>query len=129
MKTLNITLLTLLKITQSIDFLDDIKMLISKGEAKHISLRKLMPFIDDDGLIRVGGLLHNSDLPYNVKHPILLSKNNPLLKLIIFECHEKTLHGGYVNRRYWILSGNQLAKTIIDSCMRCFEITRKLLVK
>lgn len=130
-RTLNETLVTLLKITQAIDFPDDIKMLISKGEAKQISLLKLMPFIDDEGLVRVGGRLQNSDLPYNVKHPILLSKNNPLSRLIILECHEKTLHGGvsltmsYVNRKYWILSGNQLAKTIIDSCMHCFRYYAK----
>lgn len=90
-----------------------------------------MPLIDENGILRVGGRLQNSDLPYAVKHPILLSKLNPLSQLIILDAHERTLHGGltltmaYVNRRYWIVSGNQLAKNIIYKCMRCFKYAAK----
>ncbi|XP_037822286.1 uncharacterized protein LOC119610934 [Lucilia sericata] len=128
---LNTTLENLIKITQAIDFPNDLKLLIRKGEVKQKALRKLMPFVDEEGIIRVGGRLQNSNLPFNVKHPILLSNRNPLAKLIIHNAHEKTLHGGisltmsYVNRKYWIISGNQLAKAVITNCMRCFTYSAK----
>ncbi|XP_046810049.1 uncharacterized protein LOC124420623 [Lucilia cuprina] len=128
---LNATLENLIKITQAIDFPNDLKLLIRKGEVKQKALRKLMPFVDEEGIIRVGGRLQNSNLPFNVKHPILLSNRNPLAKLIIHNAHEKTLHGGisltmsYVNRKYWIISGNQLAKAVITNCMRCFTYSAK----
>lgn len=130
-KTLNMTLNILLKITQDIDFSEDIKTLLSKGSVHNKGLLKLIPFLDTDGILRVGGRLQNSDLPYNIKHPILLAKNNPLSRLIILDAHERTLHGGlsltmaYVNRKYWIISGNQLAKNIIGGCMRCFRYYAK----
>ena len=37
--------------------------------SKTSSLYKLNPFIDKMGLLRVGGRLHRSDLPYELKHP------------------------------------------------------------
>ena len=45
-----------------------------------------MPFLDSDNLIRVKGRLQN--LLYDIKHPILLSKNNPLSRLTILDAHE-----------------------------------------
>ncbi|XP_065368797.1 uncharacterized protein LOC135961232 [Calliphora vicina] len=129
--TINNTLKRLLKITQAIDFPENTRKQILNGDAKRNSLLKLMPFIGNDDFIRVGGRLRNSTLPYDVKHPILLSKMNPLSSLIIREAHENTLHGGitltmsYVNRKYWIVSGNRLAKKIIGSCIRCFKYSAK----
>lgn len=119
------------KLTQSIDFCDEIKMLSTNREINHSPMLKLMPFLDNNGIIRVGGRLQNSELPYDVKHPILLTKSNPLSKLIISDAHEKTLHGGltltlaYVNKHFWILSGTQLAKSIIQKCMKCFKYSAK----
>ncbi|XP_037821181.1 uncharacterized protein LOC119610139 [Lucilia sericata] len=90
-----------------------------------------MPFLDENGIIRVGGRLQNSTLSYNVKHPIVLAKSNPLSEYIIKDSHERTLHGGItltmsvVNRKFWIVSGNQLAKSIIYKCMKCFRYSAK----
>ena len=70
-----------------------------------------MPLLDDNGNIRVGGRLQNSDFNYSLKHPIILSKSNPLSKLIILDVHENSLHGGVtltmsiVNRKFWFVSG------------------------
>ncbi|GFY24196.1 DUF5641 domain-containing protein [Trichonephila clavipes] len=38
----------------------------------------LSPFLDDKGIIRVGGRLKHSRLPYSSKHPILLPAKNDL---------------------------------------------------
>ena len=52
-------------------------------------LSSLCPFIDKDGLIRVGGRLKFADLPVEAKQPIILPKSHHVTKLIIRNDHEK----------------------------------------
>ncbi|GFW18653.1 integrase catalytic domain-containing protein [Trichonephila clavipes] len=49
---------------------------------------------DSDGLLRVGGRLSNSDLPYVNKHPAILPGNHNLTVQIIAHFHRKNLHTG-----------------------------------
>jgi hypothetical protein len=39
------------------------------------SVSRLDPFLDKDGVLRVGGRIHRSDLGFEEKHPIILPKN------------------------------------------------------
>ena len=55
-------------------------------------LLRLDPFIDDQGLIRVGGRLENSTLPFAVKHPIILPRCSHVTELIIDHFHERVKH-------------------------------------
>ncbi|GFX97429.1 integrase catalytic domain-containing protein [Trichonephila clavipes] len=76
-------------------FLAEIKSLQSKGVVSPNSkLRNLNPFIDSDGLLRVGGRLSNSDLPYVNKHPAILPGIHNLTVQIIVHFHRKNLHTG-----------------------------------
>ena len=52
-------------------------------------LLRLDPFIDDQGLIRVGGRLENSTLPFAVKHPIMLPRCSQVTELIIDHFRER----------------------------------------
>ncbi|XP_060810506.1 uncharacterized protein LOC132904364 [Amyelois transitella] len=45
---------------------------LRNGKLSDSSLLKLNPFIDKEGLLRVGGRLSNSELDFGQKHPILL---------------------------------------------------------
>jgi hypothetical protein len=45
--------------------------------------QSLNPFIDKEGILRVGGRLSNSPIPFQQKHPIILPKS-PITKLIIY---------------------------------------------
>ena len=58
------------------------------------SIQKLDPFLDSDGLIRVGGRLRNSNLPELEKHPVIIPKGCPLSTLIISHFHNKVTHQG-----------------------------------
>lgn len=58
------------------------------------TLRKLCPFVDADGLLRVGGRLSHSQLGSDQKHPLLLPRDHRLTSLIIFEYHRKFSHPG-----------------------------------
>ncbi|XP_052855136.1 uncharacterized protein LOC128263898 [Drosophila gunungcola] len=52
-------------------------------------LISLMPILSSEGLLRVGGRLQNASLDYEAKHPILLPKDHPVTRAIIFYYHEK----------------------------------------
>lgn len=92
---------------------------------KRSSLITLSPFLDKNGLIRVGGRLENACLPYSFKHPILIPSNQHITKLIINEAHLKTMHGGiqqtinYVRTRYWVINLKAAVKKCIHNCKTC----------
>ncbi|GBN53145.1 hypothetical protein AVEN_86224-1 [Araneus ventricosus] len=50
-------------------------------------LKLLSPFLDSQGILRVGGRLRNSILPYNSKHPILLPAKHKVTDMIIQYYH------------------------------------------
>jgi hypothetical protein len=56
-------------------------------------LQQLNPFLDKEGILRVGGRLNNSPMPFNQKHSIILPKA-PVTALIIEQEH-RTNHPGY----------------------------------
>lgn len=88
------------------------------------SLRKLRPFIDSDGLLRVGGRLQLLNDGTDVKHPILLPKGT-LANAIITEEHERMLHAGpmlllsTIRQRYWPLNGRNATRWVVRNCVRC----------
>ncbi|GFT64071.1 integrase catalytic domain-containing protein [Trichonephila clavipes] len=109
-------------------FLAEIKSLQSKGVVSPNSkLRNLKPFIDSDGLLRVGGRLSNSDLPYVNKHPAILPGNHNLTVQIIVHFHRKNLHTGassllhYVREKFWPLNGRSLCRKVVHECLVCFK--------
>ena len=90
-------------------------------------LRSLLPFIDDDGVMRVGGRLQYSLLSYDEKHPIILPASSHLSELIIRHAHQATLHGGpqlmlsYIVRRYWIIGVKPRLESLYRKCVRCLR--------
>lgn len=118
----------LIKITQAVSFHEEIKLLRLENRVSNQSnILKFSPFLDEMGILRVGGRLSNSTIPYNTKHPILLSKQNPLSFLIFLDAHIKTFHGSlqlmqsYVSRNYWIVSARNIAKRVQHKCTVCFK--------
>ncbi|XP_036138375.1 uncharacterized protein LOC118644288 [Monomorium pharaonis] len=79
------------------------------------SFAGLNPFIDEDGLLRVGGRLQASDLTFAQKHPILLPSRNRITDQIIREIHEQYHHTGIqttlytLRQRFWLLDGRNQA--------------------
>ncbi|XP_064624612.1 uncharacterized protein LOC135486060 [Lineus longissimus] len=90
------------------------------------SLKDLSPFIDKDGLIRVGGRLDRSDLPYDAKHPIILPKNHHVTELVIRHYHKIGRHIRGVNGlladirvRFWPVNGREAVKKSGRGCIDC----------
>ena len=63
---------------------------LSKGSC----LQALHPIIDQSGLLRVGGRVHNSDFAYSQRHPVILHGQHQLTRLIIQAEHIRFLHAG-----------------------------------
>ena len=89
-------------------------------------LLRLNPFLDDDGIIRVGGRLKDSPLSYNVKYPIVLPKLAAISDLIIRWYHQQVQHGGrnmtlskIRAEGYWIIGANSKTRQCIFNCVPC----------
>ncbi|CAB0005310.1 unnamed protein product, partial [Nesidiocoris tenuis] len=54
--------------------------------------KKLGLFLDDNGILRVGGRLKYAQIPFDAKHPALLPQDSELTNLIINQAHEDCLH-------------------------------------
>lgn len=114
---------------QEVSFAIDYAMLSSKKSLPVKSnLLSLYPFIDGNGLIRVGGRLHNSQLDYDARHPILLPKGHPVTNAIIVHYHQKLLHAGprsllaTIRQAYWPIGGIKTVASVINKCLRCFRL-------
>lgn len=91
-------------------------------------LRNLNIFLDDKGLLRVGGRLVHSDIPYDQKHPILLPRTHRFTELLIDDFHKTHNHPGattlhsIIQQQYWIISGRQTVKSRIKNCISCYRV-------
>ncbi|XP_045535769.1 uncharacterized protein LOC123721327 [Papilio machaon] len=108
-----------------------------KNVSKNNGLISLNPYLDDRGLMRVGGRIQNSQLDDNMKHPIIVPYQSHLTKLLISDAHQRVLHGGpqltlnFLRSKYWIVRGKQLIKAHIHNCVPCIRhaaVTRNQLM-
>ncbi|GBO28884.1 hypothetical protein AVEN_13783-1 [Araneus ventricosus] len=91
----------------------------------------LSPFLDNKGVMRVGGRLKNSQLPYSGKHPIILPSKGKLTEMIVRYYHEKYFHLGpqhllfQVRQKYWPIRGRNVCRKIVHNCVVCFKVKPK----
>ncbi len=83
------------------------------------------PYLDDHGIIRVGGRINGSALLEEHRHPTILPKVSDLVRLLVHQTHIDTLHGGTqlmlhtLRYRYWILNARQVVRSSIHKCVIC----------
>ncbi|XP_066600040.1 uncharacterized protein [Prorops nasuta] len=121
--------IAIIRLVQATAFKDELVcMKNGRGIAKRSALYKLHPFLDDNGIIRVGGRLIHSALPFPAKHPPILPKMSSLSQLYIRYAHRSALHArptltlGILLQKVWILGAIGLVKCHVRSCVRCFRI-------
>ncbi len=89
------------------------------------SLYALHPFIDDSGLMRVGGRVHNSGFAFSQRHPVILYGQHKLTKLIIETEHVRLLHAGptlvnsSLSRRFHIVGQRRVTRSLTRACVTC----------
>lgn len=112
-------------------FNSKIKLLMQNKPLKRC-LTFVDPFIDDKGLIRIGGRLDCETIPYSQKHPAVLPNESRITKLIINYEHIRNLHAGpkitlsSINIKIWIINGIREVKKITSKCLTCFRLKAKV---
>ncbi|XP_029158464.1 uncharacterized protein LOC114942474 [Nylanderia fulva] len=96
----------------------------NKRLSRNSALISLNPFLDANGLLRVGGRLEHSHLPFQSKHPVLLA-DHPITTMLIRYTHIASLHAGLqstlskIRQEFWIIKSRPLVKSVIYRCVRC----------
>ena len=118
----------LLKSVQEVEFEEELKALRSnKSIPKTSKLLTLNPFLDERGVLRVGGRLENSNLAYGQKHQVILPSKNHFTLLLIDKIHKETLHGGTqltlskIREDFWIVNGRNTVRFQLFKCVTCFR--------
>ena len=95
-------------------------------------LSSLDPFLDEHGLLRVGGRIQKSSFLYGVKHPLIIPKDTHITRLIINHHHEKIHHQGrgmtmnqLRSSGFWIIGCSKAVSSCIFKCVTCRRLRRR----
>ncbi|XP_070525097.1 uncharacterized protein [Cardiocondyla obscurior] len=116
----------LIKCTQRSVFFQDIETLrVKNNVSKRSQLKKLNPYLDKEGILRVKGRLRHSVLQFNTKFPPILPKHSNLSSMYVYFAHQECWHGGVtltlstLRTHVWILGASSLVKKILRNCTKC----------
>ncbi|XP_023948869.2 uncharacterized protein LOC112053624 [Bicyclus anynana] len=112
---------------QAQSFAEDLEHLKNQNILdKKSKLLTLTPFLDEQGILRVGGRIDAATgIPREVKHPIILDGRHPIARLIVMHYHKKFAHGNHetivneLKQRYWITRLRPTVRTVASKCMLC----------
>ncbi|XP_077369860.1 uncharacterized protein LOC144014155 [Festucalex cinctus] len=100
-----------------------------KNISKDSSLRKLNPYVDDDGLLRIGGRLNQSALDTREKLPLVIPGRSHVAMLLIRHYHEKVRHQGRIftegsirTAGFWIVGARRCINWALRKCITCNKL-------
>ena len=103
-----------------------------KPLSQNSTIISLNPFLDEHGILRVGGRIKHSDLPTSEKNPTIISGKTHLATLLIQHFHEQVLHqgrhfteGAIRSGGFWIIGGKRRISSLIFSCFICRRLRGK----
>ena len=115
-----------IKQTQSDSFPKEMNGLLKNANVdRHSKIISLKPFLDECGLLRIGGRLQETNWSFTQKHPYILPGNDALSELLIRKAHEDVMHSGLqanlnqLRETYWILKSRQMTKSCVKRCLIC----------
>ena len=103
---------------------------LKNKELKYSSpLNRLDPFVDNQGMLRVGGRIKAASISEDVKHPVLLPRESHVSWLIARCLHETANHQGrgltlkeIRASDYWIIGCSALVSKMIHACTTCRKL-------
>ena len=105
---------------------------VKKQLKKSSRLYRLDPFLDNEGIIRVGGRVNQAVCSYSEKHPIVLPRKHHITELVIRHCHEKSQHQGrgittneIRSNGFWIIGCSSAVSSFINKCITCRKLCSK----
>lgn len=131
--TTSLEMLFLSRLSQLVFFQKEILLLQNKMILDHkSSLLALNPFLDENGVLRVGGRLENATILVDRKHPIILHRHSQLINLLVQNVHKEYFHANpsfiiaHIQSRYWVHGRlNRTVKKIINNCLWCIRMKAK----
>jgi len=122
-----------IKAVQKETYKEEIRLLEAKMHLpKSSSIMALNPYLDEDGVLRVGGRLQQSSLGSYQKHPIILPGKSHISTLIVRHYHQSVRHqgrhlteGAVRSGGYWITGVKRLISSILHSCVQCRKLRGK----
>lgn len=122
----------MIRIMQAEAFPHELEALNDEKQCPRSSpLQKLTPFLDDNGLIRVGGRLRNANIDTRAKHPLVLPYSK-VSKMIVRHLHILHAHAGpqllasIVSQRYYIPRIRNLTRFVARTCATCARFRANL---
>ena len=113
-------------------FPQELQYLTSNQPLRSSRIQQLSPFLDNDQVIRVGGRLRHSKIPYKQKFPIILPRRAQLTDLIIQSKHRQHLHAGLnllmsiIQQQFWILGAKDAIKFHVKRCVVCAKANARV---
>ena len=121
-----------ISLTQHQVFITEIEALKSHEVlSKSSRLFSLHPFLDSNGLLRVGGRGRNAQMSYSLIHPVILPGKHPITSLLISSEHRRLMHAGptlltaSLSRRYYITGCRKIVHSITRGCITCRRSTAR----
>lgn len=114
-----------IKVIQNKYFLKEIDSRFKDATNK---LKSLHPFIDSNGLLRVGGKLKYANISLLQRHPLIIPYESHVTRLIIKLEHERLPHAGphctlsNLRLKFWPLWGRRAVYSVIHKCVKCAKI-------
>lgn len=93
-----------------------------------MSLCKLNPVLDGEGILRVRGRLGNAAIDYDTKHQIILPYRLRVTNLIIQKYHREAGHLGQehvlssLRQLNWIIKGQPAVHQVLSECFLCRKL-------
>ncbi|XP_061707816.1 uncharacterized protein LOC133518203 [Cydia pomonella] len=122
-------LMVIVRFVQQRSFAQEIEIILNNhSNSLPKAFRRLSPFMDDAGLLRVGGRLSRASLDFDVKHPLLLPRDNRLTFLLIDDYHKRFMHPGIqtlhnlLAQHFWIMCPKRAIYAVVSKCMKCFRV-------
>lgn len=134
LEEINKAYLQLIKLAQNESYKEEIYTLQKSKQLNHKSkLLPLDPFLDEEGILRVGGRLNLSTYDSDKRNPIIIDSKHHLTKLIFRHEHFKQMHVGpqsllYAIKQYlWPIGGRELARRTYRNCVVCRRLQGRTL--
>ena len=125
---LHTAFLACVRIIQSLTYPLEIAALSQGNHIPNKSpILSLRPFLDNTGLIRVGGRLEHSLLPFSARHQMLLPRSHQFVKTYVRHLHLSLFHASAqmvlaeARQHIWVPSLKNTIKQVLRSCVTCFK--------
>ena len=89
------------------------------------NIAQLMPFLDQNGLLRAAGRARDVNDQSYTAMPMILQKNDPLARRIIDDLHRRHDHKSdyqlehMLRKNFWVIRAKQLINSVVKKCVPC----------